>query len=191
MPAEAGVGVAVEVLDAALAGTARPTRMFGSSARLSTARAAPRLDRPARVEVPVKRPRGASPAGRGAHEIGDDDQVAVQREDAAAVLDWAVAVVRAVEVVEGRRSSASACHALLATCDQWNGPFGTDCGRSSSVSVLCSADERRRSRSAGSDRVAAGSRIDQERHAARRERSATARRRARGRRSDSRAARRR
>jgi hypothetical protein len=35
-----------------------------------------------------------------ADEIGDDDEVAVQDEDAAAVPDRAVAVVGAVEVVE-------------------------------------------------------------------------------------------
>ena len=52
---------------------------------------------------------------------------------------------------------------------QWNGPLGIDCERPSSVSVLCSALERKRSRSTGSS-CRAGARIDEQRHAVDRER---------------------
>ena len=43
--------------------------------------------------------RGGMPPG-AAHEIGDDHEIAVEREDAASMLGRRVSVVAAVEVVE-------------------------------------------------------------------------------------------
>src|SRR6185436_15797971 len=99
VPAKSGVGVAVEVLEQALrySQADADVRIVGAPEHGA---AAPCLDRPARVEVPMKGRAVRRRRERGAHEIGDDDQVAVQREDAAEVLHRTVAVVPAVEVVE-------------------------------------------------------------------------------------------
>ena len=82
---------------------------------------------------------------------------------------------RPVAVVRRRRSSRSASLVRqrrtrpLATCDQWNGPRGTDCGRSSSVERVVQRGRAQPIAQRRIGRVAAGARIDEQRHAADRE----------------------
>ena len=81
------------------------------------------------------------------------------------MLERRVAVVRAVEEVEGAGACASAATWLFAVVAQWNGPRAIDCDRPSSDSVLCSARRAQAIAQRRVDRVAAGAGIDEQRHA--------------------------
>src|SRR6185295_11953717 len=76
--------------------------------------AATGVDGPSRVDVPMNgrgviqgidagwgRSRRRPVVVGAADEISDDDEIAVQRQDAPAVLERRISVVRAVEVIEG------------------------------------------------------------------------------------------
>src|SRR5207245_1669305 len=92
VPAEAGAWVGGETLNRALRDD--ESRM----PRRTGARDAPSADLhlPIRVDVPVDR---GPVYARTDDDIGDDQQVAMQREDAAAMLEGTIAIVRRIHIV--------------------------------------------------------------------------------------------
>ena len=91
-------------------------------------------DLPARIDMPVD---GGAMQPVAVDEVGDDQQIAVQREHMAPVDERPVAVVRGLEVVEAVVRPPACARAVARRAIQWNGPLGIDCGRSSTTRVLC------------------------------------------------------
>ena len=125
-----------------------------------------RLDRPARIDVPVG---GRRVGAAAAHEVRDDHEVVVQRQHTTAMLEGRIAVVRAVEEIE-RVVRAPGVDARVRDM----GPMK----RAARNRLRPLVDghrvvQRRRSHAVAHrriDRVARGARIDQQRQAAHRHR---------------------